>query len=123
VLVLNASGSGAANYSSVSIKPSGGPRTVSGNFPSGALIKFNGADNVTLDGSLNGITSRDLTITNSNITAPTVISLETGFVSSSVTRNTVTKSVTTNSSGYGARGITVGTGTTTSAPIITNNII
>ncbi|MEO6753391.1 MAG: hypothetical protein ABIP85_16565, partial [Chthoniobacteraceae bacterium] len=55
--------------------------------------------------------------------SPTAISLETGFVSSSVTRNTVTKSLTTSTSGYAGRGITVGTGTATSALTIANNII
>ena len=39
--------------------------------------------------------------------APTGISLETGFVSSSVTRNNVTKALTTNTGGYGGRGIKV----------------
>lgn len=59
------------------------------------------------------------------ISAPTAISIETGFVSSSVTRNTVTKSLTTNTNtnGYAGRGITVGTGTATSALTIANNII
>ena len=55
--------------------------------------------------------------------APTAISLETGFVSSSVTRNTITKSVTTNTGGYGGRGITVGTGTASSALTIANNVV
>ncbi|MBK9984671.1 MAG: hypothetical protein IPP15_20290 [Saprospiraceae bacterium] len=55
--------------------------------------------------------------------APTGISLETGFVSSSVTRNTITKSLTTNTGGYGGRGITIGTGTATSSLTIANNFI
>ncbi len=55
--------------------------------------------------------------------APTGISLETGFVSSSVTRNNITKSLTTNTGGYGGRGITIGTGTATSNLTIANNFI
>ena len=55
--------------------------------------------------------------------APTGISLETGFVSSSVTRNTVTRALTTNTGGYGGRGMTIGTGTATSALQISNNVI
>ncbi|MFN8547356.1 MAG: FlgD immunoglobulin-like domain containing protein [Candidatus Eisenbacteria bacterium] len=55
--------------------------------------------------------------------SPTAISLETGFVSSTVTANTITKAVTTNTGGYGGRGITVGTGTASSALTITNNFI
>ncbi len=59
----------------------------------------------------------------SNLQAPTAISIETGFVSSSVTRNIITQSLTTNSGGYGGRGITVGTGTATSTLTIANNMI
>ncbi|MBK8564622.1 MAG: hypothetical protein IPN76_15135, partial [Saprospiraceae bacterium] len=55
--------------------------------------------------------------------APTAISLETGFVSSTVTRNSVTKALTTNTGGYGGRGITVGTGTASSSLTISNNCI
>jgi uncharacterized repeat protein (TIGR02543 family) len=55
--------------------------------------------------------------------SPTAISLETGFVSSSVTSNLITKSLTTNTGGYGGRGITVGTGTATSALTIANNMV
>lgn len=49
--VLNASG-GTANYTSVSIQPSGGaPRTVSGAMSAGSsLVDLNGATNVTIDG-------------------------------------------------------------------------
>ncbi len=73
--VLNASGSGAASYTSVSISPVGGTaRTISGSL-SGALIKLNGADNVTLDGSLNGTSSRDLILRNTAYQFPTVIAL------------------------------------------------
>ncbi len=55
--------------------------------------------------------------------APTCISLETGFVSSTVTRNRITKALTSNTGGYGGRGITVGTGTATSSLTIANNVI
>ena len=37
--------------------------------------------------------------------------------------NTVTKSLTTNTGGYGGRGITVGTGTASSALTISNNVV
>jgi hypothetical protein len=50
---LNFSGSGAALYSSISIKPSGGSWTVNGNaLPTAnrGTIEFNSADNVTIDG-------------------------------------------------------------------------
>ena len=54
---------------------------------------------------------------------PVGISLETGFVSSSVLRNIITQVNTTATGGYGGRGITVGTGTATSALTIANNMI
>ena len=60
--VLNASGSGIANYSSVGIRPTGGgARMISGSF-TGALIDLNGADYVTIDGLNTG--GNSLTITN-----------------------------------------------------------
>lgn len=48
--VLNASGTGAASYTSISIQPSGGAlRTITGAI-SGHLIDLNGADNITING-------------------------------------------------------------------------
>ncbi len=62
--VLNASGSGSADYTSVVIRPNGGsPRTISGNL-STPLIDLNGADYVTIDG-LN-TEGNSLTISNAN---------------------------------------------------------
>jgi hypothetical protein len=50
----------------VKIFPTGAARSITGSIP-GALLRLNGADNVTLDGSLNGTgTDRSLTITNTN---------------------------------------------------------
>lgn len=66
--VLNASGSGSASYTSVDIYPTVSGLTISGNL-STPLIDLNGADNVTIDGRLNGSGSTiDLTITNTNAT-------------------------------------------------------
>jgi hypothetical protein len=64
---LNASGSGSASYTSILIKPA--PSTtpvITGTADNMASIKLNGADNVTIDGSNNGTTSRDMTFQNSN---------------------------------------------------------
>lgn len=73
---------------------------------------------------LNGsITQNTLSIQNSSSSSPVGISLETGFVSSTVSKNLITKVLTTNSFGYGGRGIAVGTGTATSALTISNNMI
>jgi len=51
-ITLNASGSGAASYTSINITPSGGVvRTIAGTTtPGNPFINFNGADNVTIDG-------------------------------------------------------------------------
>jgi uncharacterized protein YjdB len=70
--VLNGTTIAPANYSSVVIKPATGVNaTISGNVAAGATIKFNGADNVTIDGSNTvGGTTRNLTITNTTATAP-----------------------------------------------------
>ncbi|MFY7883375.1 MAG: hypothetical protein ACOVOV_00880, partial [Dolichospermum sp.] len=50
---LSSSGTGAAIYTSISIKPSGGNRTISSNASptsNRGIIELNGADNVTIDG-------------------------------------------------------------------------
>jgi hypothetical protein len=57
--VLNASGTGSASYTSINIYPTGATRTISGSIDGGPgvdgdLILLNGADNVTIDGRLNG---------------------------------------------------------------------
>jgi hypothetical protein len=70
------SGAGAGTYR-ILIKPSGGPRIISGDFV-GELIKLNGADRVTIDGwtgSAIGVVpdpadvTRDLTITNTSLSS------------------------------------------------------
>jgi len=68
----------------VLIKPSGAPRTITGSF-NGGLIRLNGADGVTIDGSTTGATAvtvggnnafRELTIQNTNAgTSAVVISV------------------------------------------------
>ncbi len=65
--VLNASGAGAASYTSISITPSGA-RSITGAIVAGSpLIDFNGADNVTVDG-LN-TAGNSLTIANTTVSA------------------------------------------------------
>ena len=64
--MLNASGSGSASYSSINMYPTISGLSISGNI-SGPLIDLNGADQVTIDGRVNGTGSaKDLTITNTN---------------------------------------------------------
>ncbi|MBS1775238.1 MAG: T9SS type A sorting domain-containing protein [Bacteroidetes bacterium] len=54
---------------------------------------------------------------------PVGISIETGYVSSSVTRNNITAVTTSSTGGYAGRGITIGTGTATSNLTVANNFI
>ncbi|MEJ1222378.1 invasin domain 3-containing protein [Sediminicola sp. 1XM1-17] len=69
--VLNESGSGSANYTTITISPSGGmERVVSGNIGSNGLVYLNGADHVTIDG-LNTL-GNALTFQNENNNAPTL---------------------------------------------------
>ncbi len=67
--VLNASGTGSTNYSSININATG-IVTVSGNI-NGPLVDFNGADNITISGNTGG---GDLTFSNTstNATASTI---------------------------------------------------
>ncbi|HSS22812.1 MAG TPA: DUF4214 domain-containing protein [Pyrinomonadaceae bacterium] len=65
--VLNASGSGAASYTSIRMQPSG-VRTVTGNLAT-PLIDLNGANNLTIDGTNTG--GNSLTISNTNTGATT----------------------------------------------------
>jgi len=65
--VLNASGSGAAIYTSIVVSPTGGAvRTISGSLAA-PLIDLNGADNVTFDGLNTG--GNGLTISNTSAAA------------------------------------------------------
>ena len=63
--ILKASGTGSANYSSVSIYPAVSGLTIAGNI-NAALIDLNGADNVILDGRVNQSGETSLTLTNTS---------------------------------------------------------
>ncbi|MEP6793904.1 MAG: hypothetical protein ABJB16_06230, partial [Saprospiraceae bacterium] len=69
------------------------------------------------------ITGNTVSVTSSGAVQPVGISLETGFVSSTITKNFITNVLATNTGGYGGRGITVGTGTASSSLTIANNVI
>ncbi len=69
--ILNASGSGAASYSSINIQPVGN-RTIIGTVASNAaLIHFNGADNIVIDGLRSA--GNSLLITSSQTNAQAVV--------------------------------------------------
>jgi len=69
------------------------------------------------------ISQNTVNATSSAADQPVGISAETGFVSSTITRNLITGVSATNTGGYGARGITVGTGSSTSNVTVANNVI
>lgn len=84
--ILNASGSGAASYSSVLIQPGGGgARTITTlfNFPD-HLVDLNGADNVTIDGLNTG--GNSLTIANPTPGASSAIRFIGDAVNNTITR-------------------------------------
>lgn len=86
--VLNNSGAGSANYTSVSIAPSGGARVIEGSIV-GAVVKLNGADNVTIDGRIAG-SGRNLTIrNNSTATATAAIWLSSVAVGNGASNNVI----------------------------------
>jgi CSLREA domain-containing protein len=118
--VLNASGSGAASYSAISISPLGGAaRTISGNFANN-LIDLNGADNVTINGLNTG--GNSLTITNFSPTSQA----NTIRMVADATLNTVTNCTLQGASSSIVSGVVVfGTGTTTGndTNVISNNTI
>jgi hypothetical protein len=68
---LNASGLGPTVYTSVFVAPSGGGRTITGAI-AGAVIKLDGADNVTLDGRIGGV-GRNLTVSNTSAATDTAV--------------------------------------------------
>jgi len=84
------SGNGLANYTSITISPApGAPRVISGLMPDGdALINFNGADNVVIDGINSGGTTLTLANTSTtNFGISSTIRFENG-ATSNVIRNT-----------------------------------
>jgi hypothetical protein len=87
---LNASGSGGASYTGVTIKPgSGASPTISGGIASGPVVRLRGSNNVIIDGSNNGTTSRNLTIANTATTATNVLQI--GSIGTTPINNVTTK--------------------------------
>jgi trimeric autotransporter adhesin len=92
--VLSASGTGPASYTFVLIKPAAGvTATINGNANGGTLV-INGS-NVTIDGSNNGTTSRNLTVSNPDTTSAKLAPIALISGASQLTNITV-KNVITN---------------------------
>ena len=98
--VLNASGSGSANYTGIIISPSGGnSRIISGNL-SAPLIDLNGADNVTIDGLNTGGNSLTLqNLTTSNASTASVFRFFGGATNNTITNCEILGSTLASSSG------------------------
>ncbi len=78
-----------SNYT-LTIKPSGAARAITGSGSSATLIKLNGADRVTIDGSLSGGSDRSLTLSNPAASdQSTVIWLASTSASDGATNNVI----------------------------------
>ncbi|MBS1494843.1 MAG: T9SS type A sorting domain-containing protein [Bacteroidetes bacterium] len=105
--VLNASGSGAASYTSITISPTGGAARLITGAVTGYLIDLNGADNVTIDGLNTG--GNTLTISNTSNGASGCIR----YIADA-SNNTITNCTLSGSSSTAANGVVLfSTGTTT----------
>lgn len=126
---INYNGCIAGPYNLI-IKPNS-TATLTGSVASGALIKLNGADYVTIDGSNSGGTDRSLTISNTSSTTPTVISLISLGTGLGATNNTIKNcnintGVTSPGTSFGISigGATSGTsGADNDDALIQNNLI
>lgn len=102
--------------SSLTIKPSGAARVISGTAAaSTGLINLNGADNVTIDGSLSGGTDRSLTITNNQTGTSTVIWIRSQSAANGASNNTIKNCIITGAVSGTAQttaGILAGSGVT-----------
>ncbi|MNJ98975.1 hypothetical protein D3C87_167460 [compost metagenome] len=118
---LNASGAGPASYSSVIVKPEAGTTPViSGNISNGPLIKCNGSRNFTIDGSNNGTTSRNLTITNTSTANSNVLLI--GSIGTTPISNVTIKNGTLINGANTSTAVSLGDATTVGNPGYFNNI-
>ena len=86
-IAINAN-AGASAINTLTIKPASGVTAViTGS--SSSIIKLNGADYVTIDGSNNGTTTQNLSIINTNAAASTVVMLSSLGASAGATNNTI----------------------------------
>ncbi|MEO6390514.1 MAG: hypothetical protein ABIP75_01600, partial [Pyrinomonadaceae bacterium] len=110
-----------SNYT-ITIKPSGAARVISGTGPAaGALIKLNGADRVTFDGSTSGGTDQSLTITNNaNLTSTAAIWIASVGTTNGAQNNTIKNCVINAGADQSTAGLfTFGIISTSSAAILT----
>ncbi|MBK8150280.1 MAG: hypothetical protein IPK58_19315 [Acidobacteria bacterium] len=109
---------GASPTNTATIKPNGSMTpTISGAVASGCLIRLNGADYVTIDGSNSvGGTTRDLTLTNTSTTSPATVCLQSLGTGAGATNDTVKNTnISTGSNAATSYGIFAGSATVGSA--------
>jgi hypothetical protein len=88
--VLNASGSGSALYTALTVKPAASTNPVISGAVAGPLVKLNGSNSVTIDGANTaGGTTRNLTITNTSTNSSDVLLI--GSVGTTAINNVVVK--------------------------------
>ncbi len=110
---------GAGGYT-LTIKPSGAARTISGTAAVNiGLINLNGADRVVFDGSLSGGTDRSLTVINSQTGTSTVFWIRSAGAGNGANSNTIKNTVIHGAGTASAQttaGILAGSGTTIGGP-------
>ncbi|MGO4822579.1 MULTISPECIES: LamG-like jellyroll fold domain-containing protein [unclassified Flavobacterium] len=120
--VLNASGSGSANYSTILIRPQGGQSRLISGAVTGHMIDLNGADNVTIDGLNNN--GNSLTISNVATGASSTVRFINDASGNMITNTTIQGSASTVA--YGVLFFSTGTptiGVGNDNNTISNNVI
>ncbi|MCX6158193.1 MAG: hypothetical protein NTY74_09485 [Ignavibacteriae bacterium] len=118
-IISNVNGVSASN--TVTIKPAPGVSPViSGASASGPIFKIYRTNYVTIDGSNNGTTSRDMSITNTSITSPSVIWIG-SYATTPITNVTVKNCILTNGVNT-STALTISDGTTSGTAGYFNNI-
>jgi hypothetical protein len=126
--------SGAGGYT-ITFKPSGAARTITGtSATSNGIINLNGADRIVFDGSLSGGNDRSLTLTNLQTGTSTIFWIKSASASNGANNNTIKNMIingTGNTTAQTTAGILAGSGVTIGGPAeapnnnntITNNWI
>ncbi|MBK9486138.1 MAG: right-handed parallel beta-helix repeat-containing protein [Chitinophagaceae bacterium] len=110
---------GCAGPNTLTIKPNAAGTTLTGSLASAALLKIK-SSNVIIDGSSNGTSSQDLTITNLSVTAPSVVLI--GSTVTTAVTNTTLKNCFVINGVNTATAVVVGDGTTLGTAGYFNNI-
>ena len=113
----------ASSTNTLTIKPSAGVSPLIEGSAADAILKFNGADYITIDGSNSGGITRNLTISNINTgTVSTVIWIGSASASNGATRNTIKNCIISGSGAAGTNAAVMSSsGVSSGAPAETAN--